>query len=30
MDGATYRLTALDKDWTLDMKKNKYANKTVG
>ena len=24
MDDASYRLTAFDKDWTLDVKRNKY------
>lgn len=24
MDTASYRLTAFDKDWTLDVKRNKY------
>lgn len=24
MDNASYQLTAFDKDWTLDVKKNKY------
>ena len=26
MDDVTYRLTAFDKDWTLDVKRNKYTN----
>ena len=26
MDDASYRLSAFDKDWILDIKKNKYAN----
>ena len=26
MDNASYRLTGFDKDWTLDVKKNKYKN----
>ena len=26
MNDVSYRLTAFDEDWTLDLKKNKYKN----
>ena len=29
MDDASYRLIAFDKDWTLDVKRNKYVCQTL-